>query len=293
LEKWIAEREIRSQLFGWGDPEVHNTSNLISSLLSETGRGGIAIRSLKASLRRRADSLGASHKSSKISLEIMAKLSELLREQGEIKEAQGLAKEATEGIEKLLRSLSPSTLSAKRTCALLLLAKRRVELARSGLEDVLQRRTDVLGPGHIDTLKSTLDLATLYSSQLRYRKAFPLFQRAAENLKRSFGPQHRLTVEAMKGLEEAILKSQMLRFSLLNGSLARLLRFVTRPEMGGTFAILFYSFLTAALFIGYGFKEMEEDEQKKHKNRLAKSLFNHDKVDPQPAPARGDKEPDS
>jgi tetratricopeptide (TPR) repeat protein len=251
LEKWIAAREIRSQLFGWGDPEVHNTSNLISSLLSETGRGEIAIRSLRASLRRRADSLGPDHKDSKISLEIMAKLSELLREQGKIKEAQDLAKEATEGLEKLLGSLSPSTLSAKRAWALVLLAKRRVELARSSLEGVLQQRRDVLGPGHIDTLKSTLDLATLYSSQLRYREAFPLLRSAADNLKKSFGPEHRLTVEAMKDLEEAIVKSQMLRYSLLNGSLARLLRFVTRPDMGGTFAIIVYLLLTTTLFMGY------------------------------------------
>ncbi len=88
MEKSIAVREIRSQLFGWGDPEVHNNSNLISSLLSETGRGEIAIRLLRTSLWRRADSLGPDHKDSKISLEIMAKLGEILREQGKIKEAQ-------------------------------------------------------------------------------------------------------------------------------------------------------------------------------------------------------------
>jgi tetratricopeptide (TPR) repeat protein len=173
-----------------------------------------------------------------------------LRAQGKIKEAQDLAKEATEGLETLLDSLSPSTISAKRTWALVLLAKRRVELARSGLEGVLQQRTDILDLGHIDTLKSTLDLATSYSSQVRYQEAFRLLQRAAENLKKSFGPEHSLTVEAMKDLEGVIVKSQMLRYSLISGSLARLLRFITRPDMGGTFAILVFLLLTTTIFYG-------------------------------------------
>jgi hypothetical protein len=272
LEKSIAAREIRSGLFGWGDPEVHNTSNLISSLLSETGRGLVAIRSLKASLRRREDSLGPNHKDSKISLVMMAKLSELLREQGRTEEAGAIGREAVEGLEKLVGPLDSSTLSAKRTCALLLFAKRRVELARSGLEEVLTQRTGVLGPGHIDTLKSTMDLATLYSSQLRYREALPLLQGAAKTLRESFGPDHRLTIEAMQDLEEAIANSQMLMYSLLNGRLARLVRFMAKPfpsknEMAGTLALVCYSLITAALFYVYGFRNLGE-EPKHHAGNL-------------------------
>jgi tetratricopeptide (TPR) repeat protein len=277
LEKSIAAREIRSGLFGWGDPQVHDTSNLISSLLSETGRGLVAIRSLKASLKRRADSLGPSHKDSKISLEKMAKLSELLREQGSTEEAWSVGREAVAGLDKLVGPLDPSTLSAKRTCALLLLAKKRVELARSGLEEILATRTDVLGPSHIKTLKSTLDLATLYSSQLRYREALPLLQRAAENLRMSFGPDHRLTVEAMRDFEEAILKSQTLMYSLLDGRFARLLHFMAKPfpsrnEISGTLAMVFYSMITAALFITYGYSTLPEESKQGSGDLVASNM---------------------
>lgn len=259
LEKRIAAREILSEVYGWNHPIVIDTSSHISDLLSETGRANLAVRSLRANLKRRDESLGPDHRNSRVSLHTMAKLSELLREQGELDEAQSMGMRALEGLKQRFGPSDPSTLRAQRTCALLLQAKGRKESARVELEAVLQQRRVVLGPTNIDTITSSLDLGSFYTSQLKYSQALPFFQTATEILQKEFGIKHRRTVEAMKELENVITKNGKLFYSLMGGKVARAIRFVTNPfrsrlNILGTFTIIFYVLVTIVLFVSYAYQ---------------------------------------
>ena len=146
--KSVSARDLHSQFFGWGDPLVAETSDLITNVLSEMGRREIAIRVQRVAIARRAASLGTSQENSHTSLRMMAKLGELLRKQERSDEAEVVIALAVEGLTKLFGPRDLQKLSALRTSALLQAHEGRIQEAETSLRHVLDSRRK--GPQHLN-----------------------------------------------------------------------------------------------------------------------------------------------
>ena len=221
--KSVSARDLHSQFFGWGDPLVTETSDLITNVLSEMGRREIAIRVQRVAIARRAASLGTSHENSHTSLRMMAKLGELLRKQERSDEAKVVIALAVEGLTKMFGPRDLQTLSALRTSALLQDHEGRIQEAEASLRHVLDTRREILGDKDLNTLISMGDLADFYSATHQYQFAFPLYVAACRSFEQVFGPNHRKSLDFLSRFAHARAQSKLRRNTVFGGRLGRLL----------------------------------------------------------------------
>ncbi|MCJ1452831.1 hypothetical protein MMC28_003176 [Mycoblastus sanguinarius] len=226
--KSVSARDIQFQLFGWGDPRIVQTSNLITNLLSEMGRREVAIRVQRTALERRAASLGPNHRKTNMSLRMMGQLGELLREQNRLEEAKVIAGLAVEGLTKVSGAGDLHTLSAMRTVALIHHQEGYGKQAEATLKHVLEARREKLGIKHLDTLTSMGDLADFYTSYHYYDRALPLFASVCTSIEQAFGPNHRKSVDVLGRYARASAGSRHWKNNVLAGRLARLIARASR-----------------------------------------------------------------
>ena len=221
--KFVRARDLQFPIFGWGDPLVAETSDLITNVLSEMGRREIAIRVQRVGIARRAASLGTSHENSHTSLRMMAKLGELLRKHERSDEAKVVIALAVEGLTKMFGPRDLQTLSALRTSALLQDHEGRIQEAEASLRHVLDTRREILGDKDLNTLTSMGDLADFYTANHQYKFALPLYATACRSLEQVFGPNHRKSLDFLGRFAHATAQSRLRRNTVLGGRLGRLL----------------------------------------------------------------------
>ena len=265
--KSVSARDTLSPIFGWGNPLVVASSDLITNVLSEMGKRDVAIRMQRVALARRAASLGTSHQNSHTSLRIMAKLGELLRDKERPEEARVFTALAVEGLIKIYGPRDPHTLAAMRTAALLQYDEGLAGQAEASLKRVLETRREVLGDNDLDTLISIGDLADFYSSHHQYKSALPLYATACTAVEQALGPNHRTSLELLRRYAHANAQSHRRRNTLLNGRIGRLLDNKKYRDKVASF--LFSVSLTAAglalFWNSPGLLDSLEEEKKQQK----------------------------
>jgi tetratricopeptide (TPR) repeat protein len=70
----------------------------------------------------------------------------------------------------------------------------------SYLENLVQKRTKILGPTHVETLASEEDLSRCYLQNKQKLQALELQNRVFDKSKQALGPKHPVTIEARKKL---------------------------------------------------------------------------------------------
>jgi tetratricopeptide (TPR) repeat protein len=146
-------------------------------------------------LRRRA--LGAH---SRETLETMASLAALYREQGKYTEAEPLLTQVVAGWQALHTGETPESVAAQWNLALVYQEETKYPQAEKMLATVLETQRRVLGKEHPETLATMGSLANLYSTAGNYAAAEPLFREVVDLDRRVLGLDHPETQTTMFNL---------------------------------------------------------------------------------------------
>ena len=79
--------------------------------------------------------------------------------------------------------------------------KDKYEKAIPIIKDIVERRSEALGAGHVDTLNSKNTLAFCHVKRREYKEAISIFEDILKQRIKSLGPDHRDTENCKQNLE--------------------------------------------------------------------------------------------
>ncbi|KAI1147078.1 hypothetical protein F4825DRAFT_465998 [Nemania diffusa] len=220
LKRFVGVKEIQSESLKEDDEQVVLTRNMCYRLLSKLGQGEMAIHQVDSELLNLHQRSPGSIQSNEY-LALLEERARIRLDDGQLKEAEADAAYALDHMVKRDDVSEVHRLNAKRTLARAINFQGEPEQAEPLLREVLERRKQLWGPGHIDTLKSVLDLAQCLGNQGRYHEADRHFETAKTGL-RHFGK--RRADRAQKIWEETRLASRQRGFPAIWLKLRRVWR---------------------------------------------------------------------
>lgn len=207
LRHFVAANEIQSEFLEADNEDLISTKNWILRLLSKMGQWETAIDAVDSTLAELTSRDPGLVKSNGFL--------GLLEERARIKLDEGNFEEAEAGARSALRLMMEQDgvsevhkLDAKRTLARAINFQGEPEQAETLFRQVLNRRNQLWGMDHVDTLKSVLDLAQCFSDQGRYDEASQQFETACDGLER-FPDQEKIRAQrARKQWEQSVAISK-------------------------------------------------------------------------------------
>lgn len=136
----------------------------------------------------------------------LANLGSLLRDRGQLAEAEPLLRTALEMRRQLFGTEHHVTLVSMNKLALLLRAKGQPAEARALLQEYVELCPKVLGPNHAHVAVGLNNLGLLWFDEGRYAEAEDCFQRAVDLYRRTRGAAHPQVAEALVNLGAALWK---------------------------------------------------------------------------------------
>ncbi|GIL87932.1 hypothetical protein Vretimale_6273 [Volvox reticuliferus] len=137
-------------------------------------------------------------------LRTLNNLALLLQDQGKYGEAEQLHRRVLAGLERLLGSEHPDTLSSVTNLASILKAVGQYDEAEQLHRRALLGRERVLGSNHPDTLRSANNVANALKEQSKFKDAEALHVRVVSSLEKVLGPDHPDTLSAVSNLAVTI-----------------------------------------------------------------------------------------
>ena len=166
----------------------------LASTLQELGLRDAARAPQEKALEIRRKELGAEHVDTLVSAN---KMSELLRSQGKLIEAEPKTRETLDTCTRVLGNDHPDTLEAIHNMGLLLQAKGRLEEAEPYLRSAVEKRRRILGEEHLETIISINDLGMLLQARGKLPAAEGYLRESLEKSRRVLGEDHHHTVIAL------------------------------------------------------------------------------------------------
>ncbi|KAI0116315.1 hypothetical protein GGR51DRAFT_574646 [Nemania sp. FL0031] len=203
LKRFVAVRQIQSEFLKEGDEQLVEMTAICQRLLSKRDPNLVNSNEYLILVEERA----------RIKLD-----------KGQWKEAEADAEYALRHMIKRDGVSRVHKLDAKRTLARAINFQGEPELAEPLLRDVFERRKELWGLEHVDTLKSALDLAQCLTNQGRYTEAEPYFETASTGLRRFPTEVNTRADRVQKLWEEARVTSQQRGFSAIRRKLHRMWR---------------------------------------------------------------------
>eukprot|EP00808_Paulinella_micropora_P011235 g76372.t1 len=124
----------------------------------------------------------------------------LIKELGDLKEAEEFFRGALEVSEKTLGTEHPDTLTSVNNLGALLNQQGKLAEAEPLYRRALQGREKTLGPEHSDTLSSVNNLGVLLYQQGKLAEAEPLYRRALQGKEKTLGAEHPSTLTSVNNL---------------------------------------------------------------------------------------------
>ncbi|KAH7079953.1 hypothetical protein BKA63DRAFT_231448 [Paraphoma chrysanthemicola] len=196
LQHFVAAKQIQSEFLHESDKQLVQTRSMCYRLLSEMGQREEALHQMNSELR------GLDQRSV-YSLALLEEKARIMLDAGQWEQAEAdarkalgrMMKQAGDGVSEVHK------LDAKRTLARAINFQGEPEQAEPLLREVLKRREQLWSFEHMDTLKSTLDLAECLANQGRYKEAEALFEKADIGL-RKFPGDDTARAEKLQNLRE-------------------------------------------------------------------------------------------
>ncbi|KIM98677.1 hypothetical protein OIDMADRAFT_31451 [Oidiodendron maius Zn] len=205
--------ELQTKLLGPEHPDTLESRNRLASALYSQGEYKAAEQIDQETLKLQTKLLGPEHPDT---LESRNRLASALYCQGEYKAAEQIDQETLKLRTKLLGPEHPHTLQSRSNLANALYSQGESRLAsalhsqgeykaaKQMHQETLELRTKVLGPEHLDTLKSRSSLASVLYSQGEYKAAEQMNQETLELRTKLLGPEHLDTLESRNNLANAL-----------------------------------------------------------------------------------------
>jgi hypothetical protein len=151
---------------------------------------------------------GGAGKSTKLmTLRNFTDLAELMKDGGNLTEAEELYRAGLEGRERILGKDHPETLNCMHDLSLVLEVKRKFRDAEFMFRDTLAAKEKVLGRSDPSTCQTAFSLADMLRKLNRHQEAIVLFSYAHTGYTQTYGARHRNSILAEKRLE-IVVKEQ-------------------------------------------------------------------------------------
>ena len=210
LHHSITAKEIQSSSFPPDDQDALKTTDLISRLRIALGEGEKAIREVDLELLLHHGNPGARlallEERARLTLDMALGPGRL--DKVELTKAEAQARHVLRLMSADIHVAENHRLDARRTLARAVSFQGEPEQAEVLLRQVLARRKQLWGLGHVDTLKSVFDLGECLARQGRFEEAIKCFERTVEGLRKFAPAKNALASQAERALQWAKEESQ-------------------------------------------------------------------------------------
>jgi tetratricopeptide (TPR) repeat protein len=230
LQHFVAAKQVQSELLHENDKLFVQTRTMCYRLLSEVGQREEALHQVNSELL----ALGQQRSNSVYSLALLEERSRIMLDDERLKQAETDARQA---LERMMARAGDGVsevhkLDAKRTLARAISLQGEPEQAEPLLREVLNRRKELWGLDHVDTLKSVLDLAQCLVTQERYKEAEKYFTQAETGFRKFPGDDATRAEKIHKLREDARVASEQHGLPQLQRKLHRIWRLTKLRVVG-------------------------------------------------------------